>query len=464
MLFKYKECMNSFDVFDTLIARRFYDSKSIWFQIGKEYGIDNFENFRPIPDDGSRTFEEIYNELVDKGYISENIKTKIMQREIELEISNSYGIKENIDKVADGDLLITDMYLPGYVIMQIVRSAGMKKQVSIYQSNRDKGSGKIWNILHKNPPYIHIGDNEHSDYNKAKEYGIKSQLYTGSSYNGNEKLLIQNKLNGIANLVREIRLSNNILLHNDYFTLSCQYNLPLIFIILEQLHRKISNPITFLGRDCQSLFKICNSYYTTGYYLPFSRKVAYTNPKLASLYLSANTTPNHMLVDISSTGETWKLLSQYGSHPLTTVIYSDSENRPYLPKTFEYITKNSECGSTNLMLEVMNCADHGMLKNITLLEDRLFFTEYADHELPSDIIDIIHKPIHDAVKLKSFYHKFIRAELSNKTDDFLKDIFKYLVQNICSNFTLASSIPNFLERENEYHQEIINQRENKWKS
>ena len=75
MLFKYKECMNSFDVFDTLIARRFYDSKSIWFQIGKEYGIDNFENFRPIPDDGSKTFEQIYNELVNKGYISENIKT-----------------------------------------------------------------------------------------------------------------------------------------------------------------------------------------------------------------------------------------------------------------------------------------------------------------------------------------------------------------------------------------------------
>jgi predicted HAD superfamily hydrolase len=456
--------MNSFDVFDTLIARRFLKTNSVWQQMAHEFKLDNFEHVRPGPDDGTRSFEEIYTELVRQGLIPADIKRSLMQREIELEIANCYGIKQNMDRVSDGDLLISDMYLPAPVILQMVRSAGMNKQVSIYQSNRDKGTGKIWTVLQPNPPGVHLGDNEYSDYRRARDYGLHSELYTGSNYTELEKTLYTNQLFYLAHLVREIRLRNNISLYHEYFDLSCQYNLPLIFVILELLHRNINNNITFLGRDGQLLWRIYNNYYGTAYYLPFSRKVAYTNPELASRYLRVNTAADHTLVDISSTGETWATLSAYGSHSMKAVIYSDSEHRPHLPETFSYITKNSMCGSTNLMLEIMNCANHGMLTSLTSLDEKVILTHYAEHELSQELVNAVHQPVQDAINLKQFYSDAIRKELNNKSDEFLHSVFRYLSQQICARLDLATAIPNFIERENQYHQEIITKRAAQWKN
>lgn len=456
--------MNSFDVFDTLIARRYFKTNGIWQQMSQEFGLADFEQVRPVPDDGTRSFEEIYTELVRQGLISANVKPALMQREVELEISNCYGIKQNIDRVADGDLLISDMYLPAHVILQMTRSAGLTKQVSIYQSNRDKGTGKIWNILKQNPPGVHLGDNEYSDYRRAQDYGFHSELYTGSNYTELEKTLCSNSLFYLGHLIREIRLRNNIGSYSQYFDLSCQYNLPLIFVIIELLHRNINNNITFLGRDGQLLWRIYNNYYRTAYYLPFSRKVAYTDPELASRYLRVNTAADHTLVDISSTGETWALLSAHGHHSMKSVIYSDSEHRPHLPATFSYITKNSVCGNTNLMLEVMNCADHGMLDSLTSLDEKVILTSYAEHELPRDLVAAVHQPVQDAVMLKSFYSAAIRKELDNYSDDSLHNAFAYLSQQICARLDLATAIPGFIEREDRYHQEIITKRAAQWKN
>ena len=139
--------MKSFDVFDTLIARRYVTTGRIWKLMSEEFELPNFEKERPIPDDGTRTFREIYDQLALRRLIPAELKHVLMRREIQLEIQNAYPIKENIDRVSDGDILISDMYLPGVVILQMVRAAGLTKQVTIYQSNSNKGSGIVWREL-----------------------------------------------------------------------------------------------------------------------------------------------------------------------------------------------------------------------------------------------------------------------------------------------------------------------------
>jgi hypothetical protein len=95
--------MNSFDVFDTLIARRSITTHEVWKKMSVEFKIPDFDQVRPLPDDGSLSFDGIYEQLITRGYITADIKDALMKREIELEIENSFGIQENLDRVEDGD-------------------------------------------------------------------------------------------------------------------------------------------------------------------------------------------------------------------------------------------------------------------------------------------------------------------------------------------------------------------------
>jgi hypothetical protein len=453
--------MNSFDVFDTLIARRTLTTHYVWEQLEKEFNILGFAKQRPVPDDGSKSFLEIYQALVNNGFIPSDLMKPIMDREVELEIEHSYPIQENMDRVADGDLLISDMYLPGSIILQMVRAAGLNRQVTIYQSNADKGKGIVWKKLLPNPPNLHLGDNEHTDLNQPRTYGISAELCNQHIPSQVEKFLLNNDLRNLGFLVREVRLRNSIDSYKEYFNLSCQVNLPLIFIMLEQLHRKHKDrPIVFLGRDCQLMWRIYNSYYGTAYYLPFSRKVAYNQPELAAKYLKLHVPTNGVLVDISSTGETWTFMSNYGDFDIQAVIYSDDVSRPYLPNTFSYLTKNSECGQTNLVLEIMNCGDHGHLDSLTDLGENLIKTNFANTELPFEIIQAVHTPMYDAAELSQYYKVAIREELNRKSDEALKTMFATFSSTICAQQNLLTTLKEFHKSETIYHEEILTIRKN----
>jgi hypothetical protein len=65
-----------------------------------------------------------------------------MHLEIELEFENAIPIRTNLERVEHGDLLITDMYMPGTDILRMLRGVGLDKQVTIFRSNRGKSSGE----------------------------------------------------------------------------------------------------------------------------------------------------------------------------------------------------------------------------------------------------------------------------------------------------------------------------------
>lgn len=445
--------MNTFDVFDTLLARRSITTHEVWDRMAKEFNLPEFGRLRPIPDDGSLSFDGIYNALVNNGSIPSGMKSILMKREIELEIENSFGIQENLDRVQDGDILISDMYLPASVILQMVRAAGLNRQVTIYQSNADKGNGRVWREL-KLKPTIHLGDNIHTDFNIPKNHGFNVELYTGSEFTTAERYLSDNKFNKIARLCREIRLTN--IITTDYFKLANQLNLPLLFVTIEQLRRSIGDrPIVFLGRDCQLMWRLYNAYFGTAFYLPFSRKVAYNHSDVAAQYLRSHSPENGVFVDISSTGETWTHMSKFGRFDVKSVIYSDSEDRDYLPNTFSYITTNSVCGQTNIILEIMNCGDHGHLNSLTPIGNGFISAEFAEPELPFEVVEHIHTPIYDAVDLVQFYKDSILTELAAVTDEELCKMFNVLSSSICSHTGILSLLPLFTKREDEYHEQIL---------
>lgn len=450
--------MNSFDVFDTLLARRYFTSDPIWHHLSAEFNLPDFVQQRKAADTGGRSYEQIYDYLVDTNAIAADQRNVIATRELELEIETSFPIQKNIDRVKDGDILISDMYLHGSAILQFVRSIGLTKQVTIYQSGGDKSTGDIWRRMQHCKPGIHLGDHTNSDVAQALAHNINGELYLGTHFNDYEQDLFSNNLKNIATLAREARLRSGSATNEVFSDLSASLNLPFLFIASELLYRKYqARPIVFLGRDCQLLHKIYNEYFELSYYTPFSRKVAYTDPALALAYLHRHSAPNAVLVDISSTGGTWQKLDPID---VEVLIYSDQSyytpTKPTLPATFSYLTTNTEIGQTNLLLEVFNCGDHGHLNRVEQFTDGMFHAEFGTPELDKDIVNAIHRPVYQVVALSSIYKQAIKNELAGLTHDQLIEFFRYCTSSLCVRTDLYALLGDFVNQETTYLDQFTN--------
>lgn len=445
--------MNSFDVFDTLLARRHITSEPIWHQMEQELEAPGFVQARKEADTGSRNLYEIYDILVAQAIIRPEQRNSSINREIELEIDVCFPVQKNLDRVNHGDILISDMYLPASAILQLVRSVGLDKQVTLYQSNGDKSQGTVWPKFAGSHTGLHLGDNRRSDYETPTAADIRAEWFSPATEFTTVERELFDILANTALLSRECRLRTNAGQYEDYFNLAVDANLPLLFVLAEMLHRKYPNRnLVFLGRDCQLLHKIYSEYYGVSYYLPFSRKVAYDQSIDAVKYLRTHAPEYPIFVDISSTGGTWAALN--ADIDVVVAIYSDqayyTATKPTLPAGFNYLTTNSQIGQTNLLLEVMNCGDHGHLNSIYNYKDNLFKANFAEPELPAELIKVLHKPVSDAVALSSIYKESIRHELSTISDDNLISLFGQLAGLICIQQPLLDQLKEFTEKETAY--------------
>jgi hypothetical protein len=458
--------IRSFDVFDTLVARRLpTDTLLECMEMG-----DDFVRNRKAADNGQRDLLEIYQHMEEQGQIPNyTIKAtpqRLMEDEIGLETRNLYPIKENMDKVEDGDILVSDMYIPGPYILAMVRACGLTKQVTIYQSGGDKASGAFWKGLKDAgiEPEYHIGDNATSDFNRAVQHGFKAIHYNRhAKITDIEVYLKDRKLPTLGRLIHEITQSSDQAVYAAAQTIATQLNLPWLFVVCEMIQRKVSlntfntQPVTFLGRDCQLMYRIFNTYFRNSYYLPFSRKVALENPESASFYLKTQAPRFSLFVDISSTGRTWEKLANagYARHEVLVVIHSDqyhySATKPVLPSTFSSLTTNSEVGPSNILLEIFNCGDHGRLDKLEI-KNGFPIATFVEPELDKKLVWAIHNPIHKAVELVDHYFD-ITDELSQLSDENLLQVFKDLKNTICTQHRVMQLLPDYVKKDEEYTQE-----------
>ena len=448
--------IRSFDVFDTLFARRYINNDSLLHTMEKRYDIPNFYNARKAADTGTRSLQEIYQALCDQGVISHDKLDLLLKAEIALERETIFPIKENIEKVRDGDLLISDMYMSGPDILSLTRSVGMDKQVTIYQSNSGKASGRIWQELQGLDLEYHIGDNLNSDYNRPVSAGFPAVHYTHSTVHTDiEQYFHSNGLQHLALMIREIRIKSHTPGYEEFLELANQGNLSFLFFTCEMLHRKYpGKKLAFLGRDCQLMYKLYNHYYEPAYYVPFSRIVALQQPVAAADYLLSQIPKDCILVDISSTGKTWEKMCEFHPFNIEVLLYVKtfkySKERPVLPETFSYITTTDDVIS-NQIIEVFNCGDHGHLKSITTISG-IPVAEYGEPELKKEIVDVIHIPVNEAICLSKFYN--VRGNLSELSDSDLFNVFSAVLKYICSSTKINDSVGDYYKLENEYLKEV----------
>lgn len=330
--------MNSWDCFDTLIARRYYHPKSIFDEVGKRIGDPDFKSKRIAAEKASnKTYEDIYARLpgIDP------------QVELDVELEHNFPIMENIMKVQDGDLIISDMYLSNSFVEKLLRNCGLKKDITIIVTPDGKKKGWIWEqVKSKYNINTHYGDNQKSDVHSAQAHGINGVYTNAFNFNDIEKEVYVSDKN-LAFWMRYTRLicpytdSRSIMFWND----QADINLPVLALATKELPDTV---IAFSYRDCRNwheLYKAMTG--KKGLRLDVSRHM-YLNPNVHfDRYMEKIKKVGATIVDLQGKGKSiWNYYK--GSPPPT--IYIGGKTPEYIKQMIEYNTKS---------LEKHNCLDVG---------------------------------------------------------------------------------------------------------
>jgi FkbM family methyltransferase len=302
-----KSPINSFDVFDTLLARKTENPHGIFKIIETEFPFINFYNCRCTAEKYSNgTFDDIYKQFKILYNIDEEICNKLKEYELITEMKNSYLIETNYNRVKDGDILISDMYLNENDIMKILKYHGFNKKVKLYASSNGKSSKTIWpKLLEEYNINLHLGDNEHSDVNSPKLFGINAELTTIHRFSNTEQFFFNNKYSNFSLLIREFRHknpyeinTNNYQLYNDQIL----FNIPFLIMYSQSLYEIMINEnrtkLLLLTRDCCLLKYIFKLLYPSieCMELQSSRKIHKTPNDEYKNYLIGIYNPNSCLI------------------------------------------------------------------------------------------------------------------------------------------------------------------------
>ena len=198
----------SFDIFDTLITRPFYEPLDMFRIMDKDYrelthndvGI-NFSKIRVISENICRenkretdpecqevTLDEIYDTIHTQYEISKDVLEKLKKKECEYEIrfckrrDTIHELYELALDMGKKVIFTSDMYLPEDVIVKILKENGYTEYTKLYLSStvkKIKWTGDLYRHVFKDMglepgEMIHMGDNFESDYKRAKELGMNS--------------------------------------------------------------------------------------------------------------------------------------------------------------------------------------------------------------------------------------------------------------------------------------------------
>lgn len=181
----------SFDIFDTLLVRPYAKPTDLFLHLEYLYNAEGFHKKRIEAEKIARKNNNYEEVGIDDIYeeITEEFKF-LKEKEIELEkqILTSHREMKNIYDYAlslgKKVIITSDMYLPKYIIEDILSKNGFLGYYKLYLSSDkqlSKYTGKLYGYilddLNINPNNIlHIGDNYQSDFVNAKNFGINAEL------------------------------------------------------------------------------------------------------------------------------------------------------------------------------------------------------------------------------------------------------------------------------------------------
>lgn len=315
-----KKIVRSWDVFDTLISRRCVHPYGIFDLMGVTLGV-GFRLARMDAEIAARaskqeiSLADIYDKLQTANGWSAAERQRALDSEIRIEYENVIPITENLSRVRDGDIVVSDMYLHHEIIEGLLRTAGLNKNVTLFVSNNGKADGSMWKRLRKQFYILkHTGDNPHSDFLRPLRHGIPACITEASAETRWERVLRCNGAPNLSAYVREMRL--RIFDENEGSRAvqrsQIEANFPLLLLSSAALVRwcteqNISRAL-MSSRDCilwaplaEKVAHYAGSQLTVEYFLT-SRVAALKSSERFLQYATKRLKPDSVVVDLSMTG------------------------------------------------------------------------------------------------------------------------------------------------------------------
>lgn len=387
--------VRSFDLFDTLVARRCIDPREVFSDMERKLGLGGFAARRIAAERAvaktDYTLDHIYQNLGESWPEVAGRMNEIKNLELQLEWDNLFPIASNISKVKSGDIIVSDMYLPQYFVEDIIRDIAGLEDVKLYLSARGKEKGKIWAKLLKSYSIIeHLGDNVRSDVNSPRAAGISSNLSRIHEPNETESILIGLGLRRLAERARVVRLSQHC---SDPVRLSMQAaqissNAPMLLLasvsLLEIAKSEGFDAVLASSRDGylwhQMLQRVRNFVNFQGrieYFLTSRIPRSFPSPTYSEYVRSLVGNGRSLIVDVCGTGWSLERLVEKVDLRSVDLLLLHKMNRPGLRAKYEDIGSTSgkvnirslltlEQDMTNKFAELANSAPHPTVLDVVL--------------------------------------------------------------------------------------------------
>lgn len=378
--------VNSFDLFDTLLARRCVDSPGIFRAVESAFGATGFAAARHAAEfqlaERVPAFDihDIYAHLVASGIVKPEDASRLLAAELDAEFDNAIPIVENLRRVREGDLVVSDMYLPPDVLRRLLQHVGLRVHVHIYVTNLGKHFGQVWrDIAARWIVCHHLGDNPHSDIVSPRQNGIPAAHYDGARPSAQEAFVAEQGFPALSRVMRSLRLRNFFdpgSQENELWLLACQLNLPLLVAIaaLARSRREAvgANKLLFSARDCYLLSDIFATLFPDepSEYIYVSREALAACDSATRDYLADRGLADALVCDIASTGSSWHDFTQrHAVHArLFTLVFIDNWALARVPPDvvtesahldFSFALRSSTLRAYTPGIEVLNTAPHG---------------------------------------------------------------------------------------------------------
>jgi hypothetical protein len=369
--------IQSFDLFDTLVARRCFEPLAVFRNVEEKSGVLHFAARRHAVEMsmfGRQAYglEEIYALLIAERLITEHQAQVLKAMELEEEWEMLFPIAEIISHVKPDDIIISDMYLPREFIERVLREkCGLDNK--LYLSNYGKHHRTIWpEIKDTHSIRAHFGDNWHADVVGASEAGIQPMFVSISKWNQSEEILRACGLEPYAHALRELRLET---FHDDLPTLKAiqaqvAINLPLLllgsFWINQTAKEFGADKILACARDSNFWNDILSSKHLARYGMPITHYTSISrfaclapSPDYEAYFLSHLGRKN-LLIDVVGTGRSLTTLIdrlQLSHRIQPCVLVADQNTSAVLPNTKFLLAK--EFTTHRLALEMLNTSSDG---------------------------------------------------------------------------------------------------------
>jgi predicted HAD superfamily hydrolase len=387
--------LKTFDIFDTLITRKCIYPEEIFRILESRTGRTGIAHTRMLAERKvshlEYTLDDIYMELSRQMAITIEEASTIKVIEIEIELENVVPIADEVKRLNNESVLISDMYLPKQVIRCMLKKAGVRDDLPIILSSAGKSSGILWELFHSKGIHCsHSGDNDISDVKEARKRGMWARESRVAKLNSIEDAFARHGFNATATLIRASRLqtsSGELPAWNA--RLQSQVNLPILLGCAVAIHHFCKNSLrsslAFSSRDTKNLLRLfkrlCASLDETRIYSEYwysSRLTRISGDQGYTDYCCQSFSKDSLFIDLCGTGLSMaKLSTQFKPEYNSTFMvcqYIDDQNLTQIVSQryqslyesghpIENIFKVSE-SFNNQILELLNSIAEGMVTGV----------------------------------------------------------------------------------------------------